>query len=81
MVMCDGPHGTTRKLSLTEAGETYYERSRDIVRAVDEANLAVTEKRAGPSGVLRLTVPQASHVSISCQPSPRSKGSIPRSGW
>ena len=50
-------HRTTRKLSLTEAGETYYERSRDIVRAVDEANLAVTEKRAGPSGVLRLTVP------------------------
>ncbi len=50
-------HRTTRKLSLTEAGETYYERSRDIVRAVDEANLAVTEKRAGPSGVLRVTVP------------------------
>ena len=48
---------TTRKLSLTEAGETYYERSRDIVGAVDEANLAVTEKRAGPSGLLRLTVP------------------------
>ncbi len=48
---------TTRKLSLTEAGETYYERSRDIVQSVDEANLAVTEKRAGPSGVLRVTVP------------------------
>lgn len=48
---------TTRKLSLTEAGETYYERSRDIVRAVEEANLAVTEKRAGPSGILRVTVP------------------------
>ena len=46
---------TTRKLSLTEAGETYYERSRDIVRAVEEANLAVTEKRAGPSGILRVT--------------------------
>ncbi len=48
---------TTRKSSLTEAGEIYYERSRDIVRAVDEANLAVTEKRAGPSGILRMTVP------------------------
>ncbi len=48
---------TTRRLSLTEAGETYYERSRDIVRAVDEANLAVTGERAGPSGVLRITVP------------------------
>lgn len=50
-------HRTTRKLSLTEAGETYYERSRDIVRAVDEANLAVTEARAGPSGILRVNVP------------------------
>ena len=48
---------TTRKLSLTEAGETYYERSRDIVASVEEANLAVTEKRVGPSGVLRLSVP------------------------
>lgn len=50
-------HRTTRKLSLTEAGETYYERCKDIVSSVDEANLAVTAKRAGPSGVLRLTVP------------------------
>ncbi len=50
---------TTRKLSLTEAGETYYERCRDIVRAVEDANLAVTEKRAGPSGVLRVTAPSS----------------------
>lgn len=48
---------TTRKLSLTEAGATYYERVRDIVRAVDEAGLAVTEQRASPSGTLRITVP------------------------
>lgn len=50
---------TTRKLSLSEAGETYYERSRDIVRAVEEANLAVSEKRAGPSGTIRMTVPSS----------------------
>ena len=50
---------TTRKLSLTEAGETYYERSRDIVQAVEEANLAVTEKRAGPSGTIRMTAPSS----------------------
>ena len=48
---------TTRKLSLTEAGETYYERTRDIVRSVEEANLAVTGERAGPSGTLRITLP------------------------
>lgn len=48
---------TTRSLSLTEAGETYFERSREILRAVEEANLAVTERRAKPSGTLRITVP------------------------
>lgn len=50
-------HRTTRKLSLTEAGQTYYERTRDIVQAVEDANLAVTEKRGEPSGILRMTVP------------------------
>ncbi len=48
---------TTGSLSLTEAGETYFERSREILRAVEEANLAVTESRAKPSGTLRITVP------------------------
>ncbi len=52
-------HRTTRKMRLTEAGETYFERSRDIVRAIEEANLAVTERRAGPSGILRITVPSS----------------------
>ena len=50
-------HRTTRRLSLTSAGETYYERARLIVSAVEEANLAVTRERAAPSGVLRVTVP------------------------
>ena len=50
-------HRTTRKLSLTEAGAAYYERAQGIVRAVEEANLAVTQERAAPSGILRLTVP------------------------
>ncbi len=39
---------TTRKLSLTEAGAAYYERAQGIVRAVEEANLAVTQERAPP---------------------------------
>ncbi len=52
-------HRTTRKLSLTQAGETYYERARDIVRAVEEAALAVSETRTEPSGVLRVTVPSS----------------------
>jgi len=47
---------TTRKLSLTEAGENYFERSRNIVRSVEEASLSVTEKSGDPSGTLRITV-------------------------
>lgn len=48
---------TTRKLSLTEAGETYYERAREITVAVEEATLAVIERRGVASGMLRVTVP------------------------
>ena len=48
---------TTRKLSLTEAGQLYYDRVAGIFMAVDEATLAVTEKDGMPSGILRLTVP------------------------
>ena len=50
---------TTRKVSLTEAGETYYEQVKDIVQAVEEADLAVTQKRAEPSGTLRVTTPSS----------------------
>ncbi len=48
---------STRKLSLTEAGETYYERAARIVNDVDEAKLAVSQLDGTPSGILRLNVP------------------------
>ena len=46
---------TTRKLSLTEAGELYYGRARQILVDVDEANIAVSQISGAPSGILRLT--------------------------
>jgi len=46
-------------LSLTEAGETYFEQVKDIVQAVEEADLAVTQKRTDPSGTLRITTPSS----------------------
>lgn len=52
-------HRTTRKLSLTEAGETYFEQVKDIVQAVEEADLSVTHKRAEPTGTLSITVPSS----------------------
>lgn len=50
---------STRKLSLTEAGESYFERVRDIVGAVTEAKLSVTAESMAPSGTLRVTTPSA----------------------
>ena len=47
---------TTRKLSLTEAGQLYYERATSIINDVDEAKLALAQLGA-PSGILRITVP------------------------
>ncbi|MGI9286618.1 MAG: LysR family transcriptional regulator, partial [Pseudomonadales bacterium] len=49
-------HRTTRKLSLTEAGQIYNERARRIITDVDEARLAVAEL-GSPTGILRVTVP------------------------
>ncbi len=47
---------TTRKLSLTEAGQLYYERASSIINDVDEAKLALSQL-GSPSGILRVTVP------------------------
>lgn len=47
---------TTRKLSLTEAGELFCERARNIINDVDEAKLALTQL-GSPSGILRVTAP------------------------
>ncbi len=47
---------TTRKLALTEMGEAYYQRCRDIVASMEEADQAVMELQATPRGWLRMTV-------------------------
>lgn len=49
-------HRTTRNLSLTEAGELYYESAARITLDVDEAKLAISEL-GSPSGILRVSVP------------------------
>lgn len=48
---------TTRKLSLTEAGELYYARVTGIVTEIDEAKLALSQLDGTPTGILRLNVP------------------------
>ncbi len=48
---------TTRKLSLTEAGELYYPHAVRIISDVEEAKLAISDLDGSPSGVLRLNIP------------------------
>lgn len=48
---------TTRRLSLTEAGELYYEKSRLIQRAVVEAHQAMSSFKESASGLLRISAP------------------------
>ncbi|MFT4197852.1 MAG: LysR substrate-binding domain-containing protein [Pseudoxanthomonas sp.] len=50
-------HRTTRKLGLTEAGGVYFEHSRQISHALNEAESAVNQLQSGPRGWLRFTVP------------------------
>ena len=50
---------TTRRLTLTEAGEHYYQRCAELVSLVTQANQELQGLTAKPAGVLRLTAPQA----------------------
>ncbi|MEQ8334283.1 LysR family transcriptional regulator [Nisaea sp.] len=48
---------TTRRVSLTEVGSTYYERCKRILADVDEAEIAVSQAHSAPRGLLKLTAP------------------------
>lgn len=48
---------TTRRLSLTESGSTYFERCQQILKDIEEAELAATQLTSVPRGTLRVTIP------------------------
>lgn len=48
---------TTRRLSLTEAGEIYYRQARQIQREVIEAGNAIAAFKQTPSGLLKIGAP------------------------
>jgi DNA-binding transcriptional LysR family regulator len=48
---------TTRKLSLTDAGRTYYDYSARIAGEVEDAERAVSSLQETPRGLLRVTTP------------------------
>lgn len=56
---------TTRKVSVTEAGQLYYMHCRNLVEGLETAELAVTQMQATPKGLLKITAPVAygeSHI-------------------
>lgn len=48
---------TTRRLSLTDAGQQYYERARQILVEVQDAEDSASSARRRPAGTLSLTAP------------------------
>src|SRR3989344_5262917 len=48
---------STRSVSLTEAGSRYYERCRQILADLDEADTAVGDMNLGTSGTLKIAAP------------------------
>ncbi|MBD3884779.1 LysR family transcriptional regulator [Phormidium tenue FACHB-886] len=50
-------HRTTRKLYLTEAGNLYFQRCRNVLSEISEADQAVASLQANPQGTLRITAP------------------------
>jgi DNA-binding transcriptional LysR family regulator len=50
-------HRNTRKLSLTDVGRTYFERSKRILEEMEEADREARNLHGEPSGTLRVTAP------------------------
>lgn len=52
-------HRTTRSLSLTPEGERYYQRSRDILQAINDTESDLLNRSSKPRGRLRVDMPGA----------------------
>ena len=52
-------HRTTRRLGLTEVGRSFYARSREGLREIEEAEAEVSHLQSAPRGVLRLNSPMS----------------------
>ena len=50
-------HRTTRRSSLSDEGREYYERCKRVIADVEEADAALSSRRAKPRGKLRITAP------------------------
>jgi DNA-binding transcriptional LysR family regulator len=50
-------HRTTRKLSLTEEGEVFYARCKELLSNISDAELEITSRTAEAVGLLRVSAP------------------------
>ena len=50
-------HRTTRRLSLTEEGQVFYARCKELLAGVDEAEAEITSSSGEASGLARINVP------------------------
>ncbi|GLQ31103.1 LysR family transcriptional regulator [Litoribrevibacter albus] len=48
---------TTRKVSLTEAGQLYYQECKALVSGLENADLLVSQMQSKPKGLIKLTAP------------------------
>jgi DNA-binding transcriptional LysR family regulator len=49
---------TTRKLSLTEAGEHYYREASQLLQQLDELDATIADQTAAPRGLIRVSAPR-----------------------
>src|SRR5262249_35833661 len=52
-------HRTTRKVTVTESGQAYFERCASILAELEEADSAVAQLQAAPRGPLRINAPMS----------------------
>ncbi|BAJ03301.1 LysR substrate-binding domain-containing protein [Shewanella violacea] len=50
-------HRTTRKVSVTEAGQVYFQHCRQVLDGLEEAERAITNLQSTPRGRLKITAP------------------------
>lgn len=50
-------HRTTRKVSVTETGQVYFQHCRQVLDALEDAERAITNLQSAPRGKLKITAP------------------------
>jgi DNA-binding transcriptional LysR family regulator len=71
-------HRTTRRLAITDIGDSYLERVRQILIEVEEAEALASHGASEPSGVVRVLVPPAFAVHQIAKHLPRFRARYPR---